>query len=138
MIDFNISWISPRTTDTHWRHKSKISETWTDANGRQNMLRSYLKIWEWEWIFGRVVKANASQSVRSPWMPRIDSSIPRTWNNIFFANSEEKKGGNALRCNGQNKKFQGVYHNTKAISNGDLKWKRVEKKINDKGKWEIV
>ena len=25
--------------------------------GRQNMFRSYLKIWEWEWIFGRAVKS---------------------------------------------------------------------------------
>ena len=74
------------------------------------------------------MKAIASQGIRSPWMPRIDSSIPRTWNNIFFANSEEIKGGNTLRSNGQNKKFQGVYHNTKEISKRDLKWKRVEKK----------
>ena len=34
--------------------------------GRQNMLRPYLKMWEWEWIFGRAVKAISSQVVRSP------------------------------------------------------------------------
>ena len=28
--------------------------------GRQNMLRPYLKIWEWEWIFGHAVKAISS------------------------------------------------------------------------------
>ena len=30
------------------------------------MLRPYLKIWEWHWIFGRAVKAISSQVVRSP------------------------------------------------------------------------
>jgi hypothetical protein len=35
-------------------------------SGRQNMLRPYLKIWEWEWIFGRSVKAISSLGVRSP------------------------------------------------------------------------
>ena len=56
----------PRTTDTQWRHKSKISEKlgWC---GRQNLLRPYLKIWEWEWIFGRAVQAVSSLGVRSPW-----------------------------------------------------------------------
>ena len=40
---FNSAW-KPRTTDTQWRHKSKISEKlgWC---GRQNMLRPYLKTW---------------------------------------------------------------------------------------------
>ena len=33
--------------------------------GRQNMLRPYLKIWEW--ILGRSVKAISSFGVRSPW-----------------------------------------------------------------------
>jgi hypothetical protein len=56
----------PRTTDTQWRHKSKISEK-LGRSGRQNMLRPYLKIWEWEWIFGRAVKAFSSLGVRSPW-----------------------------------------------------------------------
>ena len=56
----------PRTTDTQWRHKSKISEN-LGRCGRQNMLPPYLKIWEWEWIFGRAVKAISSLGVRSPW-----------------------------------------------------------------------
>ena len=43
-----------RTTDTQWRHKSKISEK-LGRCGRQNILWPYLKIWEWKWIFGRVV-----------------------------------------------------------------------------------
>ena len=30
------------------------------------MLRPYLKIWDWEWIFGRAVKAISSLVVRSP------------------------------------------------------------------------
>ena len=55
----------PWTTDTQWRHKSKISEK-LGRCGRKNMLRPYLKIWEWEWIFGRAVKAISSRGVRSP------------------------------------------------------------------------
>ena len=53
-----------RTTDTQWRHKSKISEKlgWC---GRQNMLQPYLKIWDWEWIFGRAVKAISPLGIRS-------------------------------------------------------------------------
>ena len=54
-----------RTTDTQWRHKSKISEKLGQC-GRQNMLRLYLKIWEWEWIFGHAEKAISSLGVRSP------------------------------------------------------------------------
>ena len=34
--------------------------------GRQNLLRPYLQIWEWELIFGRAVKAISSSGVRSP------------------------------------------------------------------------
>ena len=33
------------------------------------MLRPYLKIWDWDWIFGRAVKAILSLGVRSPWLP---------------------------------------------------------------------
>ena len=54
-----------RTTDTQWRHKSKISEKMGRC-GKQNMLPPYLKIWDWEWIFGRAVKAISSLGVRSP------------------------------------------------------------------------
>ena len=63
----NNLWTGPRTTDTQWRHKSKISEK-LGRCGRQNMLPPYLKIWEWEWIFGRAVKAISTLGVRSPWL----------------------------------------------------------------------
>ena len=59
-------WNIARTTDTQWRHKSKISEK-LGRCGRQNILRPYLKIWDWEWIFGRAEKAISSPGVRSPW-----------------------------------------------------------------------
>ena len=60
--------------DTQWRHnKSKISEN-LGRCGRQNMLRPYLKIWEWEWIFGPAVKAFSSLGVRSPWLILINPS----------------------------------------------------------------
>ena len=35
--------------------------------GRQNMLWPYLKIWEWELIFGCAVKAISSPGVHSQW-----------------------------------------------------------------------
>ena len=54
-----------RTTDTQWRHKSKKSEK-LGRCGRQNMLRPYLTIWDWDWIFGRPVKDISSLGVRSP------------------------------------------------------------------------
>jgi hypothetical protein len=54
------------TTDTQWRHKSKISEK-LGRCGKQNMLWPYLKIWDWDWIFGRAVKAISSLGVRSSW-----------------------------------------------------------------------
>ena len=59
-------WFETRTTDTQWRHKSKKSENLGRCGG-QNMLWPYLKIWEWELIFGRAVKAISSIGVRSPW-----------------------------------------------------------------------
>ena len=66
-----------RTTDTQWRHNSKISEKLGQC-GRQNMLWLYLKIWDWDWIFGRAVKANSSLGVRSPW-GRTPRSISCIW-----------------------------------------------------------
>ena len=57
--------ICARTTDTQWRLKSKKPEN-LGLCGRQNMLRTYLKIWNWELIFGRAVKAISSPGVRSP------------------------------------------------------------------------
>ena len=35
--------------------------------GRQNMLRPYLKIWDWDWIFCHAVKAISSLGICSPW-----------------------------------------------------------------------
>ena len=49
--------------DPQWKQKSKISEK-LGRCGRQNMLQPYLKIWEWEWIFGRSVKAISFLGVR--------------------------------------------------------------------------
>ena len=57
--------IGTRTTDTQWRQKSKISEK-LGRCVRQNMLRLYLKIWEWKWIFGRAVKTISSLGLRIP------------------------------------------------------------------------
>ena len=64
-----------QTTDTQRRHKSKISEKLGQC-GRQNMLRPYLKIWGWDWIFGREVKA-------------ISSLRPCPWCHIKFIYSEK-------------------------------------------------
>ena len=60
-------WHQARTTDTQWRHKSKKSE-FLGRCGRQNMVRPYLKIWDWDLIFGRAVKEISSPGVRSPWV----------------------------------------------------------------------
>ena len=50
---------------------SEVSQRLQNENlgrcGRQNMIQPYLKIWEWEWIFGRAVKVISSPGVRSPW-----------------------------------------------------------------------
>ena len=69
--------LRPRTTDTQWRHKSNKSEN-LGRCGRQNMLRPYLKIWEWEWIFGRAVKAISSLGVRSPWSFWLLWAMPKS------------------------------------------------------------
>ena len=69
--------IDTRTTDTQWRHKSKISEK-LGRYGRQNMLRPYLKIWDWDWIFGRAVKAIFSLGVRSPWLIQYKMYLVKT------------------------------------------------------------
>ena len=61
-----LTYVFTTDTDTQWRHKSKKSEN-LGRCGRQNRLWPYLKIWEWEWIFGRAVKAISSPCVRSPW-----------------------------------------------------------------------
>ena len=64
-LNFVSCCVRARTTDTQWRHKSKISEN-LGRCGRQNMLPPYLKIWDWHWIFGRAVKDISSLDVRSP------------------------------------------------------------------------
>ena len=75
-VSVKVTWYAPsRTTDTQWRHKSKISEK-LGRCGRQNMLRPYLNIWDWDWIFGRSVKAISSLGVRSPCYKRSHSSWP--------------------------------------------------------------
>ena len=43
-------------------------KNWAVQCGRQNMLRPYLKIWEWELIFGCAVKVISSPGVCSPWV----------------------------------------------------------------------
>ena len=60
-----LTYFLARTKDTQKRHKSKKSENFSRC-GRQNMLWPYLKIWEWEWIFGRSVKAISSLGVCTP------------------------------------------------------------------------
>ena len=39
--------------------------------GRQNMLQPYLKIWEWEWIFGgavKVISSPAAVGAKTQWI----------------------------------------------------------------------
>ena len=68
---FNLHIFQTRTTDTQWRHKSKISGK-LDQCGWQNMLWPYLKIWDWGWIFSRAVKAILSLGVRSSCFQTMD------------------------------------------------------------------
>ena len=95
--------VQTRTTDTQWRHKSKISEK-LGRSGRQNMLRPYLTIWEWEWIFGRAVKAFSSLGVRSPWVQTSKQKFAtredllETWKM-----SRAQKWGNLTRGHNRNR-----------------------------------
>ena len=41
-------------------------KNWADVADKICFGHTYLKIWEWEWIFGRAVKAISSLGVRSP------------------------------------------------------------------------
>jgi hypothetical protein len=41
-------------------------KNWADEADK-NILRPYLKIWDWDLIFGRAVKVISSLGVRSPW-----------------------------------------------------------------------
>ena len=58
---FWVLFVTTRTTDTQWRHKSEKSESLGQC-GRQNIL----KIWDWDLIFGCAVKEISSPGVRSP------------------------------------------------------------------------
>ena len=65
--------------DTQWRHKSKKYEN-LGWSGRQNMLQPYLKIWEWELIFGGTVKVISSPGVRSPCSSQYtNKTVMRIW-----------------------------------------------------------
>ena len=54
----------PRTTENKWRHKLKNLKN-VGPYGRHNMLGPYLKILEWELIFGCAVKMISSPSIHS-------------------------------------------------------------------------
>ena len=77
------AWYS-RTTDTQWQHKSKISEN-LGRCGRQNMLPPYLKIWDWDWVFGRAVKTISSLGVRSPCLGMYHKVVSSTLLFNFWA-----------------------------------------------------
>ena len=74
-----------RTTDTQWRHKSKKLKN-LDQCGRKNMLWLYLKIWEWDWIFGLAVKTISPPGVRSPCLAicKLNSGEIPEKSNIHF------------------------------------------------------
>ena len=62
-----------RTMETQCRHKSKKSEN-LGRSGRQNMLRPYQKIWNWDLIFGCAAKDISLPGIRSPWFyPQISA-----------------------------------------------------------------
>ena len=89
-----------QTTDTQWRHTSKKSENLGQC-GRQKILRAYLKIWDWDLIFGRAVKAISSLGVRSPWVvPYKPQKFPfhmilLHWlqNQMTFSSTQDNYGG---------------------------------------------
>ena len=73
----------PPTTDTQWRHKSEMGRC-----GRQNMLWPYLKIWDWDWIFDRAVKAISSLGVLSPWTLHTEINLPLQLNGKTVLNHQ--------------------------------------------------
>ena len=79
--------LGTRTTDTQRRHKSKKSEI-LSRYGRQNMLWPYLKIWDWDLIFGRAVKVISSPGVRSP-CHSISSTLLKLLNDIKLIQNDE-------------------------------------------------
>ena len=66
----------PWTTDTQWRHKSKKSEN-LGGFGRQNILRPYLKIWEWELI----------SAVQWRWFPHRASVVRDHFHHVMLMHS---------------------------------------------------
>jgi hypothetical protein len=117
-------YIVARTTDTQWRHKSKISEKLGQC-GRQNMLWPYLKIWDWDWIFGRAVKAVSSLGVRSPWYQRSLKCClfqigvhwfnyqvlksPSQWHNMLVSIADSKKMGGWAKLNRKKNSLAGCW-----------------------------
>ena len=57
--------MSSLTDYEHLMKASKKSKNLSQC-GRQNMLWPYLRIWDWDLIFGRAVKGISSPGVRSP------------------------------------------------------------------------
>ena len=120
-----------RTMDTQLRHKSKISEK-LGRCGRQNMLRPYLKILDWDWIFGRAVKAISSLGVRSP-CPRDQENSTSTyvltlvWNcKLYKADHQfwrmsEKIESIAIEPNGDSSNFTDKIPNKCRIGKFDAK-----------------
>ena len=51
------------------------------------MLPPYLKIWDWDWIFGRAVKAISSLGVRSPWPFLLNARKILNLNSLANSNS---------------------------------------------------
>ena len=74
----------------------------------------YLKIWEWEWIFGHAVKAFSSLGVRSPW----SGAYSKTWVVCLSSNfsllavgsSDLSEGTEITACKGEQ------VHKMKSIS----------------------
>ena len=69
------------------------------------MLRPYLKIWEWERIFGHLVKAISSLGVRSPWVRLILGTLAGKLHELVLKSMKHKK----LVKNWFFKKFQIVH-----------------------------
>ena len=88
-----LKYLQTRTADTQWRHTSKKYEN-LGRCGRQNMLRPYLKIWEWEWISGPAVKAICSPVVRSPWTISLLKQFVKVQDSYWLLDSGSKKKKN--------------------------------------------
>ena len=60
--------------------------------GRKNMLRPYLKIWDWDLIFGREVKSISWLGVRSPWVVWLGCPLQywKRWHYKWFCLIEGK------------------------------------------------